>query len=341
MATTELPTVSALEDTTKSLDAGAIVQKIYLAVGICGMIDNIFVALVLLTSKALRQSKINMFIINQSLIDFAASAFIIATNFGRDVTIANTRIGREIVCRIWLTNLPIWGLFFSSTFNIVLMTIDRFSALVYPLTHKTRFTKKRSAILMVFVWFLGPVFNASYIVPTSYMVDEKTCLVFSNWPSEQWQKAVFIIVSVIVFWLPLIIIAYCYIRIFQVLIKSGNITGESTSPSNRDVIVTNAKKNVIKTLAIVSLCFLLCWIGNNIYVILYISGFPVNFNSVLYHMTVVAVFMNSFINPIVYALTYDPFKGRVRYLGCPKSNLEDKSASVAIQFDHLSDTHVT
>ena len=325
MATTEVTSVVS-SDTATTLNADSIVQKIYLAIGICGVLDNLFVAIVLLTSKALRQTRINMFIINQSLIDFAASAFIIATNFGRDVTIANTRIGRESMCRIWLTNLPIWGLFFSSTFNIVLMTLDRYLALVHPFKHAANVTNNRSVTLMIIVWLIGPGFYASYIIPTSHLKDQNSCSVFSKWPSAEWQTAAWIIISIVYFWLPLVVIVYSYARIFLVLRQSQNNAANSTSSSNRDIRVANAKKNVIKTLGMVSVCFLICWSGNSIYLLLYAVGYQVNFNSVLYHLTVVAVFMNSFINPIVYAVKYDPFKKRVRYLVCPKrfyeANLE-------------------
>ena len=120
--------------------------------------------------------------------------------------------------------------------------------------------------------------------------------------------------------MPLIIIVYCNVCIFLVLRRShqSNTNGEFVTSSNRDVIVANAKRNVIQTLAIVSACLLVCWLGNSIYLLLYTVGYNVNFNSVFYHMTVVAVFMNSFINPLVYAVKYKSFKKRVRNVICFK-----------------------
>ena len=92
--------------------------------------------LLLSSSVKMRKATTNVLIANQSGIDFSASMFIVLCTFIRDVnTIPGGRIAREIFCRMWATNMPIWGLFVSSSYNLVCITMERFSGICYPMRH--------------------------------------------------------------------------------------------------------------------------------------------------------------------------------------------------------------
>jgi len=41
------------------------------------------------------------------------------------------------ICRFWLTRLPAWWFLHTSTFNILLMTLERYAAVMYPIWYKT------------------------------------------------------------------------------------------------------------------------------------------------------------------------------------------------------------
>ena len=68
-----------------------------------------------------------------------------------------------------------------------------------------------------------------------------------------------------------------------------------------------AKKNVAKTLAIVTACYFICWMPNKIYIILYLTGITSSFG-VIFRFTVILVFINCCINPIIYIGKYDAFR---------------------------------
>ena len=68
-----------------------------------------------------------------------------------------------------------------------------------------------------------------------------------------------------------------------------------------------AKKNVAKTLAIVTACYFICWMPNKIYLILYLTGITSSLG-VLFGFTVILVFINCCINPIIYIGKYDAFR---------------------------------
>jgi hypothetical protein len=78
----------------------------------------------------------------------------------------------------------------------------------------------------------------------------------------------------------------------------------STSPATYAV----AKRNVLKTMITVSGCFVLCFSCNEFMYLLYYLGVQIDFSGPLYHCSVVAVFFNCCLNPLIYAVRYNEFK---------------------------------
>ena len=68
-----------------------------------------------------------------------------------------------------------------------------------------------------------------------------------------------------------------------------------------------AKKNVAKTLAIVTACYFICWMPSNIYTVMYLTGVISTFTG-MYGFTVILGFINCCINPIIYIGKYDAFR---------------------------------
>ena len=308
-----------------SLDADLTMMILYTLIGVAGISGNALVAGVLLYFKHLRKSLTNIFIINQSLLDGTVSCFIILSQFVRDVHMISSPVGQEVFCRLWLTNLPIWGIFVSSTYNMVAVTFERYYALVHPLKHQSYFTRKKAMYVIAFVWFFGPGFNAAYMLPTAGIVNGE-CTVYSIWPSEAVQTGVGIFTVILQYFIPLALITYAYTGIAIVLTRAGagkkkKEEGESSKANDiRDDRMSRARKNVIKTLALVNLCFVFCWSWNQIYYTMYNCGYPADFNSTFYHFTVVMVNLNCCLNPLAYALKYEQFQKGFRIIFCRYAN---------------------
>ena len=77
--------------------------------------------------------------------------------------------------------------------------------------------------------------------------------------------------------------------------------------NSRRYLNDKAKRNVMKTLAIVNVCYFMCWLPNKVYVSLFVLGKLSSFG-IVFQATVVMVFVNCCINPIIYITTYDAFK---------------------------------
>ena len=81
---------------------------------------------------------------------------------------------------------------------------------------------------------------------------------------------------------------------------------------NDDVV--RARANVIKTLATVSLFFILCWSWNQTYYLMFHLGYQhVDFTCAFYNFTVIMVFLNCCVNPIIYSVRYDQVRCSIAY----------------------------
>ena len=75
----------------------------------------------------------NILIVNQSIIDLCASFFTLLTAV---VVVDGTRMSRDssydqFVCRVWLTRTPLWIALFASTYGILLMSLERYVAVIH------------------------------------------------------------------------------------------------------------------------------------------------------------------------------------------------------------------
>ena len=72
-----------------------------------------------------------------------------------------------------------------------------------------------------------------------------------------------------------------------------------------------SQRNVIKTLILVSVSFFVCWCPNQIYY-LYILQTGLQFDGIVYTVTLLFIFMNVILNPFIYASKYDDVKDRMK-----------------------------
>ncbi|ELT92975.1 hypothetical protein CAPTEDRAFT_98913 [Capitella teleta] len=287
----------------------------YLGVGVVGMIGNLMVIVVILSSHRMRRTTTNKFICSQSALDFFASFFVAFTSFFRNPGNIPPGILQELFCRFWLTNWPLWSVFVSSTYNLVAMTFERYVAIVYPLQHGRIVTKRKTYIAIALVWCVGPLWLTAYAVSSS-TVKGGVCTVYSEWPSEFVRKLVSVVTLLLQYLTPICSITFAYIHIFVTLNRKTD-KGLDAGNDKRNERMSKARRNVIKTLVQVFAVFVFCWSWNQIYFAFFNFGYPLNLRSTFYQFTVLFVFANSCMNPFVYTFNYDQFKKVQRQMFCP------------------------
>ena len=236
----------------------------YILIGIIGTLGNSFVIIVMLTSKDVRQKIPNILIIHQSVIDATTSALLILTSTNTyDNAGGHYGVTGELYCRIWAMKVPLWSAFMVSTYNLLILTIERYIEIVHPIYHKVSFGRVHLFISMILVWIIGFGYNFLLTGLTSG-TSSGQCELMTNWPNEFARKATGVLTFVLEYFVPLLVMVFCYSKIACTLKTKAKVTpvsensNHSSHSSNvtvRASLMSKARRNVIKTLFIVSLCF--------------------------------------------------------------------------------------
>ena len=280
------------------------------SVSVLGIVGNLIVIVVISKSTMLRKTFTNILILNQSCIDFVTSCCIMITTTSRTQVEELSGIMGDIYCRFWLSDLPLWSFMISSSYTLILLTVERYIAIVYPIFHHTSFKRTTVLALAIAAWFPGFIFMLCFLVPTSGVTDGR-CQVMAIFPNVSWKKCSGVLLFIVQYLIPIAVFLTCYSRIITHL--RSRVFPQLESVGNEAVsIKARARRNVVKTLAIIVVCYLLCNSWNQFLFLAHNFGYPIDYAGVFYNFTVIAMFANSFINPIIYVLKYEPYQKEFR-----------------------------
>ena len=308
---------------TYSSSSSLTLKLLYLITGTIAVLGNSLTSFVMLYDKHLRSKITNIFIVNQSLIDLFSASIMIIVQFTDDITWVPDGAGMLLFCRLWLSKTVMWGAFFTSTFNLVIMTWERYFAIVHALSYNKHFTRSRARILMVLIWVAGQAWG-SYCFFSTNIVDGE-CRAYSVWPSAEFATAFGFVVVSIQYFIPILMLLFSYGSIIFVLNRKANagvmkLNGKEPSvdvracKDQREVKMIRARANVIKILILVGLFFMLCWGPNQIMYFINNLGVHLDYTAWYFHFSVMLTSANCCINPIIYTCKYKRFQKSLRKL---------------------------
>ncbi len=311
---------------------------IYVCIGTVGIMGNSFVIFVFTKSSNMMKKMVNILLINQSAVDLVASLCLMTIGHvksGKPIVATFSGVAADLYCRIIGPRTFIWGFATCSTWNLVFINVERFISVSFPVWHKTSFNKRHTIVVICFVWIFGLLFNFCTTFFTSKYSDGK-CLLASEWATEELAILGSAATFSVHFILPVLIMILCYIVIIYVLMQRNKVGSSSnTSSSGQEKI----GKNVFKTLALVSLTFIICWAPNTIVFALFVTKLNIKIiTTPFYHFTVYLVFINCCLNPFIYAAQYKDFQRQMKKLLC-RTTSEDNVTSATSAWLFLTAQH--
>ena len=309
-------------ETEMTLDANPLsTMLVYTLFGIFGIVGNSLVLLVIALVDDIR-GVTNLFIANQSLIDLSSSVVLIANYV---IPLPKLPSGRptlaQFLCRVWYTKYPFWSLIVASSLNLTLMTLERYFAVFYPIRFRNQSSSRSVKMIAFFPWIIGCLVQ----IPSCFFVrvegDECIFFFFSNAAFNYGYGPAVVFLEFI---LPVSVMAFVYISIFIRLGKDAMFESrcEKTDGKRENSAVADyrsrARRNTVKTMLIVSVFFIICWTTNQTMALAGCFGGVIDFNSLLYRISVFMGFGNMWINPFIYSFQYKRFQAGLKKIFCGK-----------------------
>ncbi|XP_047457672.1 trace amine-associated receptor 13c-like [Mugil cephalus] len=201
----------------------------------------------------------------------------------------------------------------SSVGTMVLISVDRYAAICYPLHYPTKVTQRRVQICVSLCW----IFSLFYVL---VMIKESleqpgrfnSCIGECVIDFDLTKQFVDLILS---FFLPISVIIVLYLRVFVVAVSQAramrsNITSLTLQRSGK----VTAKKSELKaarTLGVVVLVFLACICP---YFCVLLTSQDILINPLSFIFVVSLFYFNSCLNPIIYAFFYPWFRKSMKVI---------------------------
>ncbi|XP_071394400.1 trace amine-associated receptor 13c-like [Centroberyx affinis] len=198
----------------------------------------------------------------------------------------------------------------ASVGNMVLISVDRYTAICYPLRYSSMITNSRVKICVSLCWMCSIFFNCLILKdhlsqPDVFHSCYKECVVFMTYVSA----AVDLILTFIC---PVTVIVFLYMRVFVVAVSQARVMRSQIAAVKRSTVTGFVKKSEIRaarTLGIVLLVFLLCLLP---YYCPSITGQDTS--TTASSAAIWLFYFNSCVNPLIYALFYPWFRYAIKLI---------------------------
>ncbi|XP_016942083.2 allatostatin-A receptor [Drosophila suzukii] len=284
-----------------------IVPVFFGIIGFAGLLGNGLVILVVVANQQMR-STTNLLIINLAVSDILFVIFCVPFT-ATDYVLPEWPFG-NVWCKF--VQYMIVVTCHCSVYTLVLMSFDRFLAVVHPVTSMSLRTERNATLAIMCAWITIvttaiPVALSHSVRNYQYHGNAGTACVFST-EEEVWSlvgfQVSFFLSSYVA---PLTLICFLYMGMLARLWKSA--PGCKPSAESR-----KGKRRVTRMVVVVVLAFAICWLP--IHVILVLKALNLyggsHLSVIIQIISHVVAYTNSCINPILYAFLSDNFRKAFR-----------------------------
>ncbi|XP_057562117.1 C-C chemokine receptor type 1 [Hippopotamus amphibius kiboko] len=280
-----------------------LLPPLYSVVFVIGLIGNILVVLVLVQYKRLR-SMTSIYLLNLAISDLI---FLFTLPFWIDYRLKDDWVFGDFMCKL-LSGLYFVGLY-SEIFFIVLLTIDRYLAIVHAVFALRARTVTFGIVTSIVIWVLAILASVPglYFSKTQREFTHHTCsLHFPPESLRQWKQFQALKLNILGLVLPLLVMVVCYSGILKILLRRPN----------------EKKSRAVRLILVIMIIFFLFWTPYNLTV--FVSAFQ---DSLFTHeceqsrqldlaiqVTEVIAYTHCCVNPVIYVFVGERFRKYLQQL---------------------------
>lgn len=197
--------------------------------------------------------------------------------------------------------------------NIFTLTFDRYFGIVYPLKYHLYMTNTRIRVLLACSW-IAPILLSCIPITWSSSPPEVAAS----------SKRIHTSVMLAIFeFFPPVLMLLMYIRILLTARRLARQTANQIAQLNYNQYSNNASRNrterSVRVIGAVVMLFVFCWLLD-IYKSICWHYHVCELNADTVCVSIVLLYLNSAVNPLVYALLKNDFKRELKNLFCCKQN---------------------
>ena len=286
----------------RSSSVAYIVDSVLFFISWVGLVGNSVAMFILTSSVKIRMSKSYLLLMNQCLLDFTTNLFMITYLPIKYLGHWSNMSGSWdlIMCHVIYNNLYVTIPKLSSSYNLVVLSLERMTSVVWPVFHKVRCTRRLTLIVSVITWVLGFGIATAFAIPVNGITPVKRkCYYWNHFRSQLHSQIFSVMFNTLFFLLPLTAMLTSYAVMYT------RISSRRMRPG--------IKLNVAGMLATCVLLFVFCHVIK--FTLIMISTFSttiIDLQSALFVVSIIMLQMNTIVNPIIYSLQYMDYKKELR-----------------------------
>ncbi|XP_077591776.1 delta-type opioid receptor-like [Stigmatopora nigra] len=276
-----------------------IITALYSLVFVVGLLGNSLVMYVIVRYTKMKTAT-NIYIFNLALADALVTT---SLPFQSADYLLNTWPFGRVACKIFVA-VDYYNMF-TSIFTLTMMSVDRYVAVCHPVKALDFRTPHKAKLVNVAVWILSSAAG----IPAFVLGGTKTnaagiteCALQFPEPYSYWDTVMKMCVFVLAFVVPVLIITVCYslmlLRLKNVRVLSGS------RAKDRNL------RRITRLVVVVVAVFVVCWTPIHIFVLVKVVANVPETTAIVaaYFFCVALGYINSSLNPILYAFLDENFK---------------------------------
>ncbi|XP_072308828.1 vasopressin V2 receptor-like [Eucyclogobius newberryi] len=235
----------------------------YLAKVEIALLGLIFVAAAILNTALLcvlwrqrkQMTRMRVFVFHLCLADLVVAFFQVCPQLLWDIT--DRFVGPDLICRL-VKYLQVLGMF-SSTYMIVVMTVDRYQAVCNPMVKFQR-ARTRFNIPVCVAWCVSLVGSVPQIFIFSQVEVEPG--VFDCWATfiQPWGLQTYVTwTTLVIFVLPVITVMFCQVRICRAIQINLYQRAPLAHRASGVAGMSKARVKTLKMTVVIVLAYVICW----------------------------------------------------------------------------------
>ena len=277
-------------------------------IGIAAILGNVFVLCVLYRRNKSEKTSFDIFIINLAVSDLLAGIFILFSRFVFQPSIPENHTSAMAYCYLLWGGYILFGCGLVSVYTCLVLTIERWLAIVKPQFYRT--IKVKHAILTaIVVWLWAFLINAAAFFSVSADHENRSC----SWIEPKTGKDFFAFVEISMNTvIPFSLIVILYLHIYYKVRQMKSLA------RNNDL----KRRLTIISLA-ASVALIVGWLPTNVsYMLRFTKVGSKHLGGPFYLVFIMLALSNSFINPILYGIYSTKFRREFKgVLSCTACNL--------------------